>query len=60
VKRTVRHPAFIKCSKLLPEKVLTPLLGGELDVRGLQTFAYGVVEEGNIILEMEPEGPLRG
>ena len=43
------------------EEVLTPLHGGEPDVRGLQTFAYGVVEEENLILcEMEPEGPFRG
>jgi hypothetical protein len=31
------------------EKVLTPLHGSEPDVRGLQTVAYGVVEEANLV-----------
>jgi hypothetical protein len=43
------------------KKVLTPLIGGEPDVRGLQAFAYGVMEEGNLVLsKTEPEGPCRG
>jgi hypothetical protein len=43
------------------KKVLAPLHGGEHDVRGFQTFAYGVVEEGNFVLcKTEPEGPCRG